>query len=86
MLSSRQQQEHESVDGFTHVIDLLAKECTFVDMNANDYRDEFICDSFIRELKSPAIRQRLLEDSGKRKESFDKARTLELSFKNSLAL
>ena len=50
MLSSRQQQEHESVDGFTHAIDLLAKECTFVDMNANDYRDEFICDSFIREL------------------------------------
>ena len=59
MLSSRQQQEHESVDEFMHALDLLAKECTFVDMNANEYRNQFICDSFIRGLKSPEIRQRV---------------------------
>ena len=61
LLSSRQQQEHESVDDFMHGLELLAKECTFVAVSAQEYRDEFIRDSFIRGLKSSEIRKRLLD-------------------------
>ena len=86
LVSSRKQQDHESVDEFMNALDLLAKDCSFADVTADVYRDEFIRDAFVRGLKSPEIRQRLLEECKKKKDTFDKARTLELSLRNSLAM
>ena len=82
-LLSRQQQEGESVDEYMHVLDVLSKECTFEDVAAAVYRNEYVRDSFIRGLKSSDIRQRLLEECTDRNTTFTKARTLELSVKNS---
>ena len=82
-LLSRQQQEGESVDEYMHALDVLSKECTFEDVAAAVYRNEYVRDSFIRGLKSSDIQQRLLEECTNRNTTFTKARTLELSVKNS---
>ena len=86
VVSSRKQQELESVDEFMNALDLLAKDCSFAAVTAAVYRDEFIRDAFVRGLKSNEIRQRLLEECKTRKDTFDKARTLELSLSNSIAM
>ena len=82
LLSSRKQQEGETVDQFMHALDILSKDCNFKAVDATAYRDEYVRDSFIRGLQSSEMRQRLLEGSEGRKEVFTKARTLELAFKN----
>ena len=82
LLSSRKQQEGETVDQFMHALDMLSKDCNFKAVDATAYRDEYFRDSLIRGLQSSEMRQRLLEGSEGRKEVFTKARTLELAFKN----
>ena len=82
-LATRKQQEGETVDQFMHALDVLSKECTFINVDANAYRDEYVRDSFIRGIQSAEIRQRLLEECGDRKTTFTKARTLELASINS---
>lgn len=83
LLLSRKQKDGESVDQYMSALDLLSKECVFADITANVYRDEYIRDSFICGLKSTEIRQRLLEDCSDRTTTFKRARTLELSVKQS---
>lgn len=61
LLTSRQQSEGESVSEYLEVLKELAKDCTFSDISASQYRDEVIRDAFINGLSSPSIRQHLLE-------------------------
>ena len=82
-LLSRQQQDGETIDQYMHALDVLSKECEFKDIAANAYRNEYVRDTFIRGVKSADIRQRLLEnDTSDREATFNKARTLELAYKN----
>ena len=69
-----------------HALDVLSKKCEFGEVTAAVYRDEYVRDSFIRGLQSSEVRQRLLEDCGDRKTTFNKARTLELAFQNNLQI
>ena len=58
LVSSRKQQDHESVDEFMNALDLLAKDCSFADVTKDVHRDEFVRDAIVRGLKSPEIKQR----------------------------
>ena len=62
VLSSRKQQAGESIDEYLQELRDLSQDCCFKAVSAEDYRDQFIRDSFISGLASPAIRQRLLEN------------------------
>jgi len=61
LLVSRRQVNEQNVLEYLRALQLLAKDCTFVDVRARTYRDELMRDSFINGLKNPSIRQRLLE-------------------------
>ena len=55
-LSSRKQQDGESVDQYMHALDVLSKKCEFGEVTAAVYRDEYVRDSFIRGLQSSEVR------------------------------
>ena len=74
-LLTRQQQEGESIDEYKHALDSLAKECVFKDITGALYRDAYVRDSFICGIKSPDIRQRLLEENLTLEKSFEKTKT-----------
>ena len=61
LLVSRNQGFTESVSDFLQALKVLAKNCTFTAVSANDYREQLIRDSFIKGLNSSFIKQRLLE-------------------------
>ena len=61
LLVSRRQAPTESVSEFLQTLKGLAKECSFDDVSAAVYREELTRDSFINNLSSLSIRQRLLE-------------------------
>lgn len=78
LLATRRQQSGESLDEYLHVLKKLSKDCNFTGVTAVQYRDEYIRDSFITGLLSPAIRQRLLENKSLDLQTmFDQARALE---------
>ena len=78
LLHSRIQRPDESIDGFIIALNSLASACTFKPVTAKVYRDECVRDSFIRGLRSPAIRARLLEnDSLDLSTAVQQARALE---------
>ena len=61
LLVSRRQAPTESISEFLQTLKGLAKECSF-DVSAAVYREELTRDSFINNLSSLSIRQRLLEN------------------------
>jgi len=61
LLVSRRQAPTESISEFLQTLEGLAKECSFDDVSAAVYREEFTRDSFINNLSSLSIRQRSLE-------------------------
>ena len=63
LLHSRIQRPDESIDAYLLALNRLASDCSFKDVSAKLYREESVRDSFIRGLRSPAIRARLLENS-----------------------
>ena len=63
LLHSRTQRSDESIDSYLLALNRLASDCSFKDVTAKLYREESVRDSFIRGLRSPAIRARLLENS-----------------------
>ena len=63
LLHSRIQRSDESIDNYLLALNRLASDCSFKDVSAKLYREESVRDSFIRGLRSPAIRARLLENS-----------------------
>ncbi|GFW02169.1 uncharacterized protein TNCV_4144351 [Trichonephila clavipes] len=77
-LSTRNQQTEETVSEYLQILNQLNKDCDFTDVKAEEYRKEYIRDAFIRRLKCPRIRQRLLENTlMTRDQAFEQARTLE---------
>lgn len=79
-LASRAQQTGESVSEYLQVLKQLSKDCDFKAVTAEQYKNEYIRDSFIRGLKSSRIRERLLENiSITLENAFDQARSLELA-------
>ena len=62
ILSSRTQLSHESVRDYSRVLQQLSHDCEFKSVSAEQYRCDFIRDTFIAGIKSPQIRQRLLEN------------------------
>ncbi|GFW12406.1 uncharacterized protein TNCV_816591 [Trichonephila clavipes] len=77
-LSTRNQQTEETVSEYLQILNQLSKECDFTDVKAEEYRKEYIRDAFIRGLKCPRIRQRLLENTSMTlDQAFEQARTLE---------
>ena len=63
LLHSRVQNSDESIDTYLLALQRLASDCCFRDVSAATYREESVRDSFIRGLRSPSIRARLLENS-----------------------
>ena len=79
-LSTRNQQSGETVSEYLQILNQLSKDCDFTDAKAEDYRKEYIRDAFIRGLKCPRIRQRLLENTLLTlDQAFEQARALELA-------
>ncbi|GFS72388.1 uncharacterized protein TNCV_1827821 [Trichonephila clavipes] len=77
-LSTRNQQTEETVSEYLQILNQLSKDCDFTDVKAEEYRKEYIRDAFIRGLKCPRIRQRLLENTSMTlDQAFEQARTLE---------
>jgi hypothetical protein len=64
-------------------LDILSTDCSFAEVSAQQYIDEYVRDVFTWGLRSNDFRQRLLEAKCDRKQAYDKARTLELSLKSS---
>lgn len=62
LLSSRFQKQEEGLDEFLQALVTLAHDCNFTAITAEQNKNSFIRDSFIRGLKSNHIRQRLLEN------------------------
>lgn len=84
LLATRRQQEGESLDEFFRALKVLSKDCNFKSVNATQHCEESIRDSFISGLRSPSIRQRLLENKSLDLTSmFDQARALESAQINS---
>lgn len=85
-LSARQQQADENIDQYLQALKLLSKDCQFKAVTAEKNRDDYIRDTFIAGIKSPVIRQRLLENvSLTLEEAYSQARSLELAHEQSLA-
>ncbi|GFS64928.1 putative retrovirus-related pol polyprotein from transposon opus [Trichonephila clavipes] len=77
-LSTRNQQTEETVSEYLQILNQLSKDCDLTDVKAEEYRKEYIRDAFIRGLKCPRIRQRLLENTSMTlDQAFEQARTLE---------
>ena len=84
MLATRCQQPHETLDEFLQSLKTLSKDCNFQSVTASKYSEESIRDAFITGLRSPSIRQRLLENNTlDLKTMFDQARSLELAMRYS---
>ena len=77
-LNCRKQEHGETLDKFYEALLDLSKNCKFQSVNANLNRNEHIRDSLISGLRSPNIRQRLLENKTLTlEEAYSKAKTLE---------
>ena len=72
------------LDEFLQSLKTLSKDGNFQSVSASKYREESIQNAFITGLRSPSIRQRLLENNTlDLKTVFDQARSLELAMRNS---
>ena len=84
ILETTCQQPHEMLDEFLQSLKTLSKDGNFQSVTASKYREESIQNAFITGLRSPSIRQRLLENNTlDLKTVFDQARSLELAMRNS---
>ena len=63
ILVTRRQQPGESLDDYVQTLRLVAKDCNFKAVTAEQHCEESIRDAFITGLASSIIRQRLLENS-----------------------
>lgn len=83
-LASRSQQGSETVGEYLQALKQLSKDCEFKPVSAEQYKNEYVRDAFIRGLKSARIRERLLENTTiNLNDAFDQARALELAELNS---
>ena len=59
---TRKQQTDESIAEYVHALRKLARDRSFTNVSAEQYRQELTRDAFINGLTSSNIRQRLLEE------------------------
>ena len=84
ILITRKQEPNEPLDVYLRNLKALAKDCSFTNVTAQVYQDEYVRDSFINGLRSNYIRQRLLEvDKLDLDTAFKNARALEVAQKSS---
>ncbi|XP_029643460.1 uncharacterized protein LOC115217881 [Octopus sinensis] len=70
----------ESLEQYLNELKILAKDCDFIAVNAEQHRYEIIQDAFINGLISNQIRQRLLENkSVDLSTAYDQARSLDVA-------
>ena len=82
LLATRKQKAGETLEEFLQSLRQSAKDCNFVAVTAESYRDESIRDAFINGLSSNNIRQRLLENKTlDLKTAYDQARSLDIAQK-----
>ncbi|XP_066911117.1 uncharacterized protein [Clytia hemisphaerica] len=81
---AHRQNDTETVDQYLQELERLSKNCNFAAVTKEIYRQEYVRDAFINGLRSPVIRQRLLESPTLTlQQAFQQARTLELAQKHS---
>ena len=85
-LATRRQQQGESVDEYLQALNVLSNECTFTEVSAAEYKQEYIRDAFIRGISSREIQSRLLEKAETKENIISLARALEMSMKNSASM
>ena len=84
VLATRKQQSEESVDDFIRQLRLLAKNCGFAAVTAQENHDLHVRNAFISGIRTPYIRQRLLENKNLTLDAaITTARSLEDAQKNS---
>ena len=84
ILATRRQRPDESVDDYIRNLKLLAKNCQFAAVTASQNHDLHVRNAFISGLRTPYIRQRLLENKNLTLElAVTTARSLEDAQKNS---
>ena len=81
-LKDRRQALTESMDDYLRQLYILAKDCDYKDVSAQQHQEESIRDAFIAGICTNEIRQRLLEQTGTLETIFQKARSLEQAHKN----
>ncbi|XP_063839126.1 uncharacterized protein LOC135088167 [Ostrinia nubilalis] len=62
ILSTRQQKPEESIRDYVRALKLLAQDCDFHAVTAEQNQNDFMCIAFISGINSQRIRQRLLEN------------------------
>jgi hypothetical protein len=79
-LASRSQQHGENINEFYQTLNQMSKECDFKAVSAEQHKSEYVRDAFIRGLRCPNIRQRLLENKTiTLEDALEQARSLELA-------
>ncbi|GFT59173.1 uncharacterized protein NPIL_594101 [Nephila pilipes] len=74
----REINKRKKLSEYLQVLNQLSKDCDFTDVKAKEYRKEYIRDAFIRGLKCPRFRQRLLENTSMTlDQDFEQVRSLE---------
>ena len=82
LLVSTKQESTEQVSEYLQALRLLAKDCSFEDVIAVVCREELIRYSFVNDLSSASIRQRLLErDEIRLQQAFEMADNLERAYR-----
>lgn len=78
LLSIAKQKPEQSLADFKRTLLRLAKDCSFTDVTAAQYRDDLVRDSFITGILSSEIRQRLLEHKKlSMKDAYEQAVTID---------
>ncbi|CAB0014970.1 unnamed protein product [Nesidiocoris tenuis] len=79
-LATRIQKPGETLDQYLDALKEIGRECDFKAVTADNNRDEYIRDSFIRGLHASGIRQRLLENlTLTLGDAYNQARSLEMA-------
>ena len=60
-LISRKQKESENITDYLQALKILAKDCVFTNLSANQLRDEFIREAFVAGLRKIETKQKVLE-------------------------
>lgn len=86
ILATRKQRTDESIAKYMQHLKLLAQDCSFKNVTAEQYKSECIRDAFISGITSQKIRQRLLENYElSLDQAYNQATSLEMSEINSLS-